>query len=121
VPLATLSYGYKKPSNPTYGDLFFPAMEANIQQLNDHTHNGVNSARIAATTQTILAASWVADGAYGTYYQDVTVPAGISYDTIRIEVRRSGAIIYPTITRTSSTVFRIYTNDNTVDNVISYV
>lgn len=43
-----LSYGYKKPQDGDTGDVFFPAIEDNIQRVNDHTHDGVNSAFIAS-------------------------------------------------------------------------
>lgn len=122
MPLSTLSYGFEKPSNPTYGDLFWPAMERNIQRMNDHTHNGTNSARIAATTAEVLSAAWGSDLGGGTYRQTITCPAGFTFDTCRIEVRRdTGEVVYPKLVRVTSTTFYIYTNDNTAGYTISYV
>lgn len=46
--MITLSYGYEKPQNGDTGDVFFPALERDIQRLNDHTHDGVNSPFISA-------------------------------------------------------------------------
>lgn len=116
----TLSYGYKKPANPDTGDVWFPAMAGNIQQLNDHTHDGVTSAPLTTTTQDALAANWVAT-ANGTYRQLMTVPTGLQYDTADIWVRRStGEVAYPTMERVSSTTFYLYTNDNTLAYKLKY-
>lgn len=118
--MITLSYGYKKPQNPDTGDVFWPALEANIQALNDHTHDGVTSAPLATRQVTLLAANWVAT-ANGTYRQLVTVPAGLSYDTCQVWVRRStGEVCYPTIERVSGTTFYLYTNDNSLSYVLSF-
>lgn len=46
--MITLSYGFEKPVNGDTGDVFFPALERDIQRLNDHTHDGVNSPFISA-------------------------------------------------------------------------
>lgn len=118
--MQTLSYGYKKPANPDTGDLVFPALEADIQQLNDHNHDGANSAPLATTQQSVLAASWSAT-ANGTYRQLLTVPTGLSYDTCNIWVKRStGEVAYPTLERVSSTTFYIYTNDNSLAYTVNY-
>lgn len=122
MPITVLSNGYKKPSNPTFGDLWFPAMEDNIQLMNDHNHDGDNGDRIAATTQSVSSAAWGSDLGGGTYRQTITTPNGIEYDTIRIEVRRStGEMVYPTLVRLTATTFYFYTNDNTANYTISYV
>ena len=116
----TLSYGYKKPVNPDTGAAVFPALEADIQQLNDHTHNGVNSAPLATQQQTILAANWVATSG-GMYRQLLSVPTGLSFDTCNIWARRStGERAYPAMERASSSTFYLYTNDNTLSYVLSY-
>lgn len=121
-PITVLPYGYEKPSNPTYGDVFWPAMERNIQKMNDHTHDGSNGAPIAAVTASVLAAAWGSDLGNGTYRQLITLPGTRTYDATRIEVRRStGEMAYPTIVKDSATEFYIYTNDPTVAYVISYV
>lgn len=122
MPLSTLSYGYLKPSNPTFGDQFFPALEDNIQLMNDHTHNGTNGARIAKATSTVSAGSWGSDLGGGAYRQEITLPTGFTFDTVKMEVRRStGEVTYNTIEKTASTKFYIYTNDNTLAYTIVYV
>lgn len=117
--MLTLTYGYKKPQSSDKGPVVFPAMEGNIQQLNDHNHDGANSAKlngkaIAAETQTIAAGSWVSI-ADGQYRQAVTCLAGYSFDTIYISFRLpTGDYVYPTIERIDAATFYVYTNDNTI-------
>lgn len=111
--MQTLSYGYKKPQNPDTGDQWFPALEADIQQLNDHNHDGVTSAPLSAQTLSLLAANWVAT-ANGLYRQSVTLPTNYQYDSTDIWVRTAtGEAVYPTVEKIDSTHFYIYTNDNT--------
>lgn len=113
----TLSYGYIQPQNGDKGSVWFPALNTNIQQLNDHTHDGVTSANLPGTSitsgsVTIPPASWVADGT-GRFRQDVTVPAGYNMDSYSIIFKLStGDIILPSITRLSATSFRIFGPDN---------
>lgn len=122
MPITTLSKGYKKPSAPAYGDTVFPAMEENIQLMNDHTHNGTNGALIANTAQSVSSADWGSDLGGGTYRQLLTVPTGFAYDTARMQVRRStGEAVFPTIERASSTTFYLYTNNNSISYTINYV
>ena len=115
----TLSYGYIQPQNGDKGSVWFPALNDNIQQLNDHTHDGVTSALLPSTSLTsgsvsIPAASWVLD-VTGRYKQDVTVPAGYNMDDYAIIFKLStGEIIVPSITRLSATTFRIFGPDNTL-------
>lgn len=113
--MITLTYGYKKPINPDTGDIVFPALEGDIQQLNDHNHDGANSAPLATQTVSALAANWVTGVAGVSYKQLITVPTGLSFDTCNTWVKRStGEMAYPTIERVSATTFYLYTNDNTL-------
>lgn len=128
--MQTLSFGYQKPENGDNGGDFFPALADNIQQCNDHTHNGSNSPQLTSTaivpvSQTILAAGWSATSG-GTYRQLVTCPAGITYDAYGLFFKLSssgtaGHAIYPSVERVSSTTFYVYTNDSTIDVLIHYL
>jgi len=117
---STLSYGVYLPSTGDSGAALFTGLEGDLTQLNDHTHNGVNSAQLSATsvvgtTQSILAAAWVASGATGHYRQSVTLPAGYSFDTVQIGFRTAAGIyIMPTVERISATQFYVYTTDNSL-------
>lgn len=118
----TLSYGYIQPQNGDKGSIWFPALNDNIQQLNDHTHDGVTSALIAATsiaagTVNIPAGSWTLSSP-GLYQQDVTVPAG--YNTAGYSITfylNTGEIILPSISILSSTSFRIFGPSNTLSYI----
>lgn len=121
MPLNTLSNGYIQPTNPTYGDLFWPAMEENIQLMNDHTHDGSDGELIAKDTGTAPSGSWGADLGGGTYRQTITMPNNRQYDTTQIEFRLStGERIYPTVAKVTATTFYIYTNDNSLTFNILY-
>lgn len=114
--MITLSYGYLLPQDPDTGDEFFVALEDDIRQLNDHDHDGVNSAPLAFHPVSILAASWVAvPSVAGLYKQDIVVPAGLQYDSVDLWFRlSSGEFVYPSVERVNSTTFRVFTNDNSL-------
>lgn len=115
----TLSYGYVQPQNGDPGSTWFPALNDNIQQLNDHSHNGIDSAflssaSVQSASVTIPSASWVLD-VTGRYKQDVTVPAGYNMDDFSIIFKLStGDIIYPSVSKLTGTTFRIFGIDNTL-------
>ncbi len=118
----TLSYGYINPQNGDPGSTWFPALNSNITQLNDHAHNGVNSAQISGAYITsgsvsIPSGSWVAD-VTGRYKQDVTVPSGYNMTQYSITFYLStGEIVHPSITQLTGTTFRIFGPDNTLSYV----
>ena|ERR1700692_470620 len=123
--MLTLTYGFKKPQTGDNGSVFFPALEGNFQQLNDHTHNGTNSAllptaSLAVTTQAIASGGWSSQGG-GTYRQLVTLPGGLQFDAIVISMRdaATGNYINPTIEKVSATTYYVYINDNTL-NLTAY-
>ena len=118
--MLTLSKGFKKPQNTDTSDVWMPAMEQNIQKLNDHKHDGSDSQLLGLTAQTLLAANW-GDSIEGTYAQSVTLPAGFNYDTCSMDFKLStGEVIYPSIDRVSTTQYIIYTNDNTLTYTANY-
>jgi hypothetical protein len=124
--IETLSNGYEKPTNPTTGAQHFPAMERNVQRMNDHAHDPTGESptgeQLAAITQAVDSDDWGADLGGGSYRQELTMPAPLEFDTTRIEVRRStGEIVYPKIVKTAADKFYLYTNDNTASYTISYV
>jgi hypothetical protein len=124
--MLTLSYGYKKPQAGDKGTPLFQALEENIQRVNDHNHDGVNSPALTAQSlqgipQSILAANWVAFGPTGHYRQLVTMFAGFNFDTCYTSFRKTtGEMIYPTVERFSATQFYVYTTDPTLDFVAVY-
>lgn len=123
--MLTLSYGFKKPQTNDKGPVVFPALEANIQQLNDHNHDGANSAPISALaiarpTQSILSANWVATSG-GEYRQAVTLLAGFNFDTVTLSFRLpSGDYVLPTVEKINASSFYVYTNDSTLTYTAVY-
>src|SRR5882724_7675892 len=114
----TLKYGFFKPATPDTGDVWFPAMSANMQLLNDHTHDGNTASFLAVMLQTISSGSWGAP-TNGTYSQTITMPTingtQMQYDGTQMEFRLStGERVYPSITRASAVTYTITTIDNTV-------
>lgn len=116
----TLSYGFVKPADGDRGSTFWDHLADNIQQLNDHTHNGTNSSLLtsassAAVVQTVLAASWAASGSG--YRQLLTVPSGMDIDTCNVIFRNSstGEQYYLDTVKVSDTTFYVYINDNTIE------
>lgn len=120
-----LSHGFKKPQTGDFGDEFFPALEFNIQQLNDHTHNGTDSSKIPASSlisvvSTILSGSFVDQG-NGYYRALFTIPSGGLADETVLTAKdpTTKDIIYLKQEKFSPT--QVYFFTNTVQNVEVYV
>lgn len=124
--MLTLSYGYLKPETGDKGSIFFPALEADIQQLNDHNHNGVNSSliqssAIVAVTQDLDAGDWVSQGG-GTYRQLVMMPGSMQFDNFLIfaKLTATKSQFLPTIEKVTANTFYIYINDPALDVTVYY-
>jgi hypothetical protein len=117
----TLSYGYIQPANNDPGSTWFPALNSNITQLNNHTHDGVTSAAISSryvqpgsVNIPSGAGNWTLVEA-GKYSQSVTVPTGYNMVDYSITFYLStGEIVNPSITKTSNTTFTIFSLYNSV-------
>lgn len=102
----------------------------NIQKLNDHNHDGVNSALVSTTSfsktsQDIDATGWALVGA-GIYSQGVAMPLGFTFDNVLMQfVITAGPAVdevwYPTVVKTGASAFDVYSNDNTIEFVVRYV
>jgi hypothetical protein len=124
--MQTLSYGFKKPQSGDLGSVFFPALEDNFQQLNDHSHDGTDSALLSAasidpTIRTISSGSWVLVST-GTYRQLVTLPGTLQYDNVVATFRNSstGHYYHLTVEKAGANTFYVYINDNTVSLSVHY-
>lgn len=127
----TLSYGFVKPVTGDKGSVFWPALEDNIDQLNDHTHNGTNSSKITAAasvavTQSVLAAGWGSLSG-GLYRQTVTIPAALTasggtYDSYAIEIRNAanGRKMFLQTEKVTSTTFYVWCNDSAINLTVVY-
>ena len=125
--MLTLSFGYKKPETNDIGPIVFPALEGNIQQLNDHTHNGsdsapLNSGSITPLFATILSGAWAVVAGTGLYKQTITLPAALAYDSTGFDCRLDdGTLVYPTVLKVSASQYDIFLNDNTVGMTVLYI
>ncbi len=126
----TLSYGFQKPVTGDKGSVFWPILESDIQKLNDHTHNGSNSAKITAASQTavtqaVTSGSWTLVS--GSYRQLVTLPAGLTnnggtVDDFSLQFRNAanGRVVLLSSEKVSGSTYYLYTNDNTLNVTAVY-
>lgn len=127
----TLTYGYIKPETGDKAAVWWDNLADAIQLLNDHTHNGTNSAAIdidnQKDTSTLDSGDWVAvSGKTGLYRQLVTVPSGRSYDDLYMMFQidsgtSDGHKFTPSIEKASATTYYVYINDNSVDVLVTYL
>ena len=122
--MITLSKGYKLPETGDFGDEWFPAMEDNIQLLNDHSHNGLDADKIEginllSSTLTVLSGAF-ADQGNGYFRATVTVPGGGLVDNFVVAVKdpTTKEPVLLKIEKLNSTQFYLYTN--TVQNFEVY-
>ena len=114
--MLTLSFGYKKPQSGDKGPVVFPALEFDIQRLNDHTHNGVDSSPLPPTSSTtlsdtLLPGSWTLV-ANGIYKQVVTMPAGLTFDNaLKCFRLSSGFEAALSVKKLSASQYEVYIND----------
>lgn len=126
----TLSRGYKSPNSPDTGAIFFPDITTDIQQMNDHTHNGADGAPMGKV-QTVSSGSWGTADSNGRYSQVITLPTytngAISYqlkfDEVQIDLRLASTqeAVYGKIVKASTNSYTVYTNDNTVSFTAVYI
>jgi len=125
--MQTLSNGYQLPETGDRGSVWFPAIESNIQRLNDHTHNGVNSERLtpeafdAFTDSTsLIPANWTLHSS-GIYRAAVTMPGSKLFDTTTINLRTNGRRLYADIEKITDNTFYVYVNDNSLTVTVLYL
>lgn len=127
--MQTLTYGFKKPQTGDKGSIWFPALADNIQQLNDHTHNGTDSSRLTVASLTTVSATidssaWVAvAGQTGTYRRLITIPVSIaSLDDCVVSFKHgtSKDVLHLTYEKQSTNTYYLYVNDNTISIIADY-
>lgn len=123
----TLTYGLIKPTDGDLGSTWFDNLEANITQLDAHTHNGTNSPRLTSKsvtkeTDAIASGSW---GSLigGVYSQTVTMPSGMLFADFGLEFRIDSTeeVIHPTVVQASTTSYTVSVNDNTLNLIVMYL
>lgn len=122
--MQTLSKGWKKPETGDFGDVWFPALEDNIEQLNSHDHDGVDSEKISIAntnkfTQTVASGDFVDQGD-GYHRALVTLAGGYSIDDLTITVKdpTTKEQIYLRHEKVTSATYYLFTN--TVQNFEVY-
>ena len=112
-----LSNGYQKPETGDFGSEFFPALEQNIQLMNDHNHNGTNGEKIsalfveAAPVVAVTAASFTDQG-NGYHRALAVVPGGQQADNFMPLMRDpvTKEQIFGRVEKNSATSFFVYLN-----------
>lgn len=122
--MITLSNGYKLPQTGDFGDVWFPALEDNLQQLNDHNHDGVNSEKLVSSDLqvslvTALVGSFVDQG-NGYYRATVLCPGGQAVSNFRISMRDPTSFepIFGKIELASTAAVYVYLNSPQTVEVI---
>jgi hypothetical protein len=122
----TTSKGYRKPTTGDRGT-WFTDLEHNIDRVNAHKHDNIDSERVASkdlstTTQDILAAAWGSDLGFSTYRATVTFPTGVTFENHSITFidTDNGHQVFPTVTKASSTTMTVDVNDNTLNLKVIY-
>lgn len=122
MPIQTLSNGYKKPQSGDRGNLFFPALEDNIDRINAHDHDGTNSEKLTtssmtAATNSVPSANWAAvSGNTGLFSQVVTLPTGFDIDDYVVSFKddATGNQLHLTVEKVTASTYRVYCNDNSL-------
>lgn len=113
--MQVLSFGYQLPEDGDFGSVWFDALESNIQRLNGHSHDGLDSPllssqNIAAFSQTVLEASFLASG--DKYRVQLSTPSSRDFDSFAIVCKdpTSKDQMYLEIEKIDATNFYVYIN-----------
>lgn len=114
--MITLSKGFKLPETGDFGDVWFPALEDNIQQLNDHKHDGLDSEKIpsgnlSASVVTTLVGAF-ADQGDGYWRASVSTPGGVALSDLSVTVRDPTTLepIYAKLAKNTASSIYVYIN-----------
>ena len=109
----TLSNGYRKPENGDLGTSWFPDLAFNIERVNGHSHNGVDSNKLTATSFSLLTANLTSGdfSIVGDKYRAlVSVPSGVTVDGTNISFRdqTTKQPIYLDLEKVTNTSFHVF-------------
>ena len=112
-----LGNGYKLPETGDFGDDWFPALEDNIQRLNDHSHDGVDS-EILTTSSTKCVVQSIASGDFAPSGNEFVaagvnlVGGNVDVDTKTVQFRdpTTKEPIYLRYEKASQTTIDVYTS-----------
>lgn len=126
----TLSRGFRKPQTGDSGASFFPDLEHDIQQTNDHSHDGTDSQKLSVISsmgllQPNAGGAWSVGS--GTYVKTVTLPpalatAGYTVDDVnyQIRIRGTGEMSFLGNRKASPTTLEVFSNDNSIEIDVVY-
>lgn len=125
--MQTLSNGYLLPETGDRGNVFFPALESNIQRTNDHTHTGSDSEKLTpeaiegiVDSASLIPANWVLH-ASGLYRAPVTLPGNKLFDTTTINLRLNNKPLYGDVEKITANTFYVYVNDPSISVTVLYL
>lgn len=133
--MQVLSYGFLLPESGDRGANLWAALESDITKLNNHNHDGSNSAQltksaIVGVSQTISSSGWSAvDPATGLYSQTVSMPSGLTFDSYDVKFKISassspgevGRVVMLSYSKASANTYVVYSNRNDVSFLATYV
>jgi hypothetical protein len=124
--MQTLTNGYLLPETFDRGNTFFPALEQNIQRLNDHSHNGADSEKLNAEsflgltdTTSLVPANWTLQP-NGLYRALVTMIGSMVFDTKNIRLVANNRVLYADYEKVTSNTFYVYVNDPSLSVTVLY-
>jgi hypothetical protein len=110
-----LTNGYKLPETGDFGNVWFVALEDNIQRVNDHNHDGTNSeilpsSSFQAAVISVVAANFSPSG--NEFRATINILGGASIDTKSIIARDpvTKDVCYLKVEKISASSFYLYTN-----------
>lgn len=125
--MQTLSNGYLLPETGDRGNTFFPALESNIQRVNDHSHNGSDSEKLTpesflgiTDTTSLVPANWILQP-NGLYRAPVTMPGNKLFDSTTISLRLNNKPVYGDIEKITANTFYVYVNKPTISVTVLYL
>ena len=122
-----LSKGYILPNTGDKGSTWFPALEHNITQLNNHIHDGITSEKVKTTNiepvKYVLSGSWTEDLPNRRWYKELDL-VDVNYADVVIVVKSAaGDQLLLDVTSVSGNAkkCRIYTNDQGLTNAVAHI
>ena len=119
----TLTYGLKKPESGDRGTSVFTDLEDNIDLLDDHNHDGVNSALIPSTSiakESLGIGAWSGPNSNGLYTALLTFPSGRLPEDSIVKIQDATTkedlshLTKIRVVNGSNIQYEIYSNDNTL-------
>jgi len=111
----TLSNGFILPEDGDFGNTWFDDLEANIQRVNDHNHDGANSSNIPSTAivpvvVTLAAADFVADPAGFTAVLTTNSTINLDERSLYFRDAVTKQQVFLDFERVSSASYNVFTN-----------